>query len=60
MAEHYLNETAFRDLIRRVTTGIDPESREDQEVLESILPSFHAYVDAVVTGETSLLLSTAQ
>ena len=57
MAEHYLNETALMDLIHRITTGIDPESREDQETLESILPSFHAYVDAVVIGETSLLLS---
>ena len=57
MENKYLNETALMDLIRRVITGIDPETREDQEVLESILPSFHAYVDSVVRGETRLLLS---
>lgn len=57
MEDKYFNETAFTELIRRITTGIDPESVEDQEALESILPSFHAYVDAVVRGETALLLS---
>ena len=57
MEDKFFNETAFTELIRRITTGIDPESVEDQEALESILPSFHTYVDAVVRGETGLLLS---
>lgn len=57
MELQYLNESSLRELVRRITTGIDPESREDLETLENILPSFHAYVDAVVSGEIRLLLS---
>ena len=57
MEEKYLNEKALMDLIRQVTTGSDPESREDQEALESLLPSFHAYVNAVIAGETRLLMN---
>lgn len=57
MENKYLDESSFRSLIHQITAGIDPDSRDNLEVLETILPSFHAYVDAVVSGETRLLLS---
>ena len=52
------NGNSLKELIHKMITGIDPESREDREVLASILPSFHAYVDAVVRGESELILNS--
>ncbi len=57
MEKNYLDGASLKKLIHKVTTGIDPESRENQALLGGILPSFHAYVDAVVLGETELLLN---
>ncbi len=57
MDNKYLDESSFKSLMHQITTGIDPDSRDNLEVLETILPSFHAYVDAVVSGETRLLLA---
>ena len=57
METKYLDESSFSSLVRQITTGINPDSRDNMEVLETILPSFHTYVDAVVSGETRLLLS---
>ncbi len=57
MEKKYLDEAALKALILKITTGTDPDCRDDQDVLESILPSFHAYVDAVVRGETGILLN---
>ena len=58
MENRYLNEEAFGELVRRIMTGTDRESLDDREALVLILPSFHAYVDAVVRGETDLLLTS--
>ena len=57
MEVQYLDETALKALVHRITTSSDPDSRENKEDLENILCSFHAYVDAVVCGETDLLFS---
>ncbi len=57
MDKKYLDEAALKELIRRIMTGIDPICQQDQETIESILPSFHDYVDAVVKGETRILLN---
>ena len=55
MEVQYLDEIALKALAHRITTSSDPDSRENKEDLENILCSFHAYVDAVVCGETDLL-----
>ena len=52
----HLNAEALKALVRNVTTGTDPQCREDAGILEDVLSSFQAYVDAVVHGETQLLL----
>lgn len=57
MENRYLDETALKEMIRRIMAGTDEESREDQGVLRDIFPSFHAYVDAVVHGETELAMN---
>ncbi len=57
MDNQYLDEATFRELVYKITTGTEPECREDREVLNDILPSFHAYVDAVIRGETELTLN---
>lgn len=57
MDKKYLNENALKELIRRIMTGIDPICQQDQETIESILPSFHNYVNAVVKGEIGILLN---
>lgn len=56
MEYKYLNASSLKRLVHSVMTGIDPECDEDQLTLCSILPSFHACVDAVITGEMHLLL----
>lgn len=58
MENKYLDEKALKALIWKVMTGIDPECEEDQNVLYSILPSFHDYVDTVARGEMKLLLNS--
>ncbi len=57
MDKKYLDKAALKELIRRIMTGIDPICHQDQETIEAILPSFHAYVDEVVKGETRILLN---
>ncbi len=57
MDKKYLDETTLKELIRRIMTGNDSISQQDQETIESILRSFHDYVDEVVKGETGILLN---
>ena len=57
MENKYLDETALKELIRRITAGTGEKSREDQDALRDIFPAFHAYVDAVVRGETELTMN---
>ena len=57
MEKNYLNEEAMKALVHQITAETSPECRDDRETLESLIPSFHAYVDAVVRGETDLLLN---
>ena len=56
MAGSYLNEESLKNLIRQITTGIDPQCEGDLEALEDAVTSCHAYVETVVRGETRLLL----
>ena len=51
MENRCLNEESLRELLRRVITGTDPQSRDDREILSDAFTSIHAYVDAVVQGE---------
>ncbi len=52
----YLNAPALQELIRRITTGIDPECKDDLEALGDAFSSFHAYTDAVIRGEIRIQL----
>lgn len=56
MENKYLNEEAFKELMDKIMKGTDPDCALDQEALDILLPSFHAYVDVVVRGETKLML----
>ena len=56
MEKKYLNESALKDLIRRLSTSNDPDAREDFDIVTKAMEAFHRYVDTVVTGETKLLL----
>ena len=51
MENRCLNEESLQELLRRVITGTDPQSRDDRDILSDAFVSFHAYVDAVVQGE---------
>ena len=55
MENKHLETEVLKELIRRVMTGIDPQCKDDQDVLCDILPSFHAYVDTVVKYETNTI-----
>ncbi len=57
MENQYLNEESFKALMDKILNGTDPEWELDLESLSIILPSFHAYVDEVVRGETKLLMN---
>ncbi len=52
----YLNEDALKALARQVTTGVGAQNSDDAEILEDAISSFRTYVDAVVQGETQLLM----
>ena len=54
MASMYLNAATLQELIRKITTGIDPQCRDDLETLNDAFSSFHAYADAVIRGEIRL------
>ena len=56
MDKKYLNESALKDLIRRLSTSNDPDDRDDFDIVAKAMEAFHHYVDTVVTGETKLLL----
>ena len=56
MTGNYLNENALKELIRRITTGIDPQCADDLEALNDAVLSFHAYADAVIRGEINMAL----
>lgn len=56
MENRYLDEAALGELIRRTASGTDAQAGEDLEILGDAIQSFHAYVDTVVRGETTLLL----
>ena len=54
--EKFLNESALKDLIRRLSTSNDPDDQEDFDIVTKAMEAFHNYVDTVVKGETNLLL----
>ena len=56
MEKQFLNESALKDLIRRLSTSNDPDDRDDFDIVTKAMESFHSYVDTVVKGETNLLL----
>ena len=49
----YLDESSFRSLIRKITAGIDPDSRDNLEVLENILPSLPVMMPGGIRSRTS-------
>ena len=55
MENSYLNESALKDLIQRVSTGTGPDAREDLDTVKKALEKFHNYVNTVVTNEADLL-----
>ena len=56
MEKQFLNESALKDLIRRLSTSNDPDDRDDFDIVTKAMEAFHSYVDTVVKGETNLLL----
>ena len=56
MEKQFLNESALKDLIRRLSTSNDPDDRDDFDIVTKAMEAFHNYVDTVVKGETNLLL----
>ena len=55
METQYLNGTALKDLIHRLSVSNDPDAREDLGSVQDAMKSFHNYVDTVVEGEARLL-----
>jgi len=56
MKAQYLDENALKALINRVSTSSDPNARDDLEIVNKAIESFHNYVNAVVRGERDLLI----
>ena len=56
MVSRFLNEEALQELIRRITTGIDPQCADDLEALNDAVSSFHVYADTVIRGEIKMAL----
>ena len=56
METHFLNNIALKKLIHQLSARTDPDAREDLDIVAEAMKSFHNYVNAVIVGETNLLL----
>ncbi len=57
MENNYLNEESLQELLRKVIMGTDSQNKDDQEILNDAIVSFHAYVDTVVHGEIGIQMA---
>ena len=56
MENQYLDDSTLKELIRKISTSNSAESKDDLDILNDAISSFHAYVDTVIRGETKLLI----
>lgn len=56
MENQFLDESALKELIRKLSTSNKAEDLENFKDLDIIIPSFHAYVDTVIRNESELLI----